>query len=238
MLRQAIAIVIISCVAATAGITACWSAEGSSPEAAALAVTLPPFYFENATASKAVSALRLSLRAKEPAIPLRVHTEYEFGVPQKKAAHMVVDQCEVRQQLTAIAKATGCRWEASGGWINIIPENKADDPDWILNKRFPGQLTISKDPDKTAALRKWFSDLGVIVDQIIHTLTSSASPGSADGKPFNFGPDPVMLDNPTLRDVLNAHEALFGCVGSSVTVRALPANSGYKYTLYTSYSLH
>ncbi len=118
----------------------------------------------------------------------------------------------LRSQLDAISDSASYSWTADGDWVEFIPRSKANDPQYILNKRIPGRVVVTRDPLRATSIKEWLAANNVSTTRDIHRLRFIADPSKpvredTNWKPVSFS---VELQDPTLREYAVATEALYG----------------------------
>lgn len=123
----------------------------------------------------------------------------------------------LQDQLDAVARSAGYVWQANGEWLNFIPKTKVDDPLYLMNQRMPGTIIVSR--YFPTPVEKWFKTHRVYLPRGVEL-------GRIRLDPPVYGPDPVTLHNPALREYFNARKSLFGEHQWKVTITIVPAKDG------------
>lgn len=144
----------------------------------------------------------------------RIAVEYAGSAqPRVKA---LVPAGTLRAQLDALTSSAGYTWQADEDWIHLIPGGKAGDEDYVLNRRLEGTVTLSRDPAKCTPATEWLKMNRIVVLRDAHSVVLGKEPKKLNGP---VCPDPAAVENPTLRQILCRHEALYGNEYSTVRVK-------------------
>lgn len=159
----------------------------------------------------AFSALReVMRRALDPGVSMKTGFEYEADASYP-AIKEDLPAGTLRQQLERIAKISGHTLQANGDWVNFIPKAKANDPNYVMNRRIAGKVVLSREPGKSTSVSEWMTSQRIISVRHVKELKlipppSFKLPSIATPKM----PEQIALENPTLREYFNAHSALYG----------------------------
>jgi len=96
-----------------------------------------------------------------------------------------------------------------------------NDPNYVFNLRLPGKVVVSRDVQKATPVKDWLREHGIETARI-PALEVRSVDKSRDLRIPTGGPDPIVLDSPTLREYYNAHEALYGLNTWVATVKTIP----------------
>jgi hypothetical protein len=100
-----------------------------------------------------------------------------------------------------VAKDKRYTYLFSGDWINLVPREVASDPDYIFNRRIPGQITVSNESDKSNGISSWAKQ-----NKMSSALLIFGDPSLR----LVVEPQTVTLTNPTLREHENWRLQLAG----------------------------
>lgn len=167
-------------------------------------------------------------QAREACPKLPIKAGFERGGPNEPSQWLAIEipAGALSEQLDKLSAAAGYIWQANGDWINFIPKAKATDPDYIMNLRIPGKVVLSREPGESTSVKEWFAAHRIISVAGIKCLQVKFRSGqsqTASEAPF---PDPIVLDNPTLREHWNAHSTLYGEAVYSVQISMVPSPDG------------
>jgi len=188
---------------------------------AALDTNLPASGQENMTLPFRVS--RAFSRMREQGIkPLPyICVEYESDKALPNISEELPEGT-LREQLDRLCKAANYEWQASGDWVNLVPKGKLNDPNYIMNQRLSGTFTLTRAPGMYTSVKEWFAAHKILSARDMHAfhLTNAKR---------KYGPDPITLVNPTLREHCNAHEAMYGNYLTTIGIKTVTWN-GASYT--------
>ncbi|HUV05988.1 MAG TPA: hypothetical protein VMX94_12915 [Armatimonadota bacterium] len=162
-----------------------------------------------------------------PKSPIKAGFEYEG--PNKPLQWLTIElpAGTLGEQLDKLSAAAGYIWQANGDWINFVPKAKATDPDYVMNLRIPGKVVLSREPDESTSVKEWFAAHRIVSTRIVKYLElkfRSGQPQTVSEAPLR--PDPIVLDNPTLREYWNAHSTLYGEDVYAVQISIVPSPEG------------
>ncbi len=121
----------------------------------------------------------------------------------------------VRQVLDAlVAQDKSYSYSISDDFINLFPASTVNDPTYVYNRRIPGKVVVSTDPEQRTSIRDWLhqNKLGFLL--FLH--------GDIRQKPPVPAEQTVTLVNPTLREHANWAHKLSGYTTWSVSLESLP----------------
>jgi len=168
-------------------------------------------------------------QAREACPKLPIKAGFERGGPNEPSQWLAIEipAGTLSEQLDKLSAAAGYIWQANGDWINFVPKAKATDPDYIMNLRIPGKVVLSREPDKSTSVKEWFAAHRIVSTRIVKYLqlkSRSGQPQMVSEAPL--GPDPIVLDNPTLREYRNANSTLYGEDLYAVHISIVPSRDG------------
>lgn len=155
-----------------------------------------------------------------PDMMIRVSIEHDGNLPEPKP-DKEIPAGALRTQLTTIAESVGYTWQADGDWVNLIPKSKVKDRNYVMNQVIPGKVILSRDPAVATPIREWLESHRISVSREYNGLRFT-------DKPKVYGPDPIELNNPTLREYANAHESLYGNDQWAVYIKEIADEKGLK----------
>lgn len=173
----------------------------------------------SAALSKPCAAL--SLGKSDPALAIRqtlrkAQVNYRIGVEQTDTS--IVGQREfklaagtLKNQLDQIAQDTELTYQCNGDWINLYPRAVAADSDYVMNRRLPGKVIVGG--TAPTEIVRWLNDNHVSFARVFSGMRRT----KVDYRKV-LGRS-ITLDNPTLREYVNAQEELFDCDTSSLFIR-------------------
>ena len=204
------------------------SASPSAALEAALATQLPILPAKESVSSwDRMKQVLQQAREACPKSPIKAGFEYEG--PNKPLQWLAIEipAGTLSEQLDKISEAAGYIWQANGDWINFVPKAKATDLDYIMNLRIPGKVVLSREPGKSTSVKEWFAAHRIISVAGIKCLQVKFRSGqSQTASEAPLVPDPIVLDNPTLREYRNAHSTLYGEDVYSVQISIVPSPDG------------
>ena len=168
-------------------------------------------------------------QAREACPKLPIKAGFERGGPNEPSQWLTIEipAGTLSEQLDKLSAATGYIWQANGDWINFIPKAKATDPDYIMNLRIPGKVVLSREPGESTSVKEWFAAHRIISTAVVKRLQvkfRSGQPQPVSEAPLR--PNPIVLDNPTLREYRNAHSTLYGEDLYAVHISIVPSPDG------------
>lgn len=129
----------------------------------------------------------------------------------------------LRSQLGELCAAVDYVWEADREWINLFPKSVKDDPDYLMNKRQRGRVMVS--PSLKVPAEK-----ALIAD--IHASFAMVFMGLAHQPKIDYEKvrhNKVVLQNPTLRQILNARQTNYEVNYYTLFIRHV-SNSGGRFS--------
>jgi hypothetical protein len=226
---------VMNCVVPTAVVILLSScAAHSAPSASvqtALAVSRPAIHIEIKELVAAVRDLRQSL-ASARGLTALPSLGIERTAAKTAPATINVAAGTFSQQLDQLLAAYHYVWFADGDWLNLVPGGVATDPSYIYNLKVPGEVVCSRDSSKATRLSDWIEKQNFTVGQSWHTFGSISPPKEKSVL------DPIVLVNPTWRQVSNAHHTVWGdnfwtAVITPVTTESGSPSAPTKYDVVT-----
>lgn len=132
---------------------------------------------------------------------LLIESDYAANIYMKGA----IPQGTMKSQLDVIAASTGYSWTTNGNWLEFIPKGRENDPNYVLNKRLPGKIIVSRVSGKETPIKDWLKQNGINIGMSLSGIRAAIK----IEKP-SLGPDTIEMNNPTLREAIIAHEAVNG----------------------------
>jgi hypothetical protein len=146
-----------------------------------------------------------------------------------EAPNLAMSACgkTVKQILDLIvAQDSRYTYVISGDWINLVPAGVADDPNYVYNRRMPGNITVSTDPAACTDTKPWFRENKISCALLVIGDMTRSLPVSAQT---------VRLTNPTLREYTNWDMKLAGKNRWSSSVQSIDGDG--KVRMLFSYSV-
>lgn len=182
-------------------------AEPSPPLAAALDVSVP----SKSVSSHALLAVRSLLEAAGVRFNISFESLADGKYEWKKG---VVPAGTLKQQLDNLASAAGYAWEANGDWLNLFPKSAANDPNYVMNKRIPGEIEVSPTPYATS-IKPWAIANRISFSKVVIGIEKKVNLEKIAG-------NRIVLKDPTVREYYNAHATVYGVDGYSIYIRQGP----------------
>ena len=209
-------------ILAVASVSPRVSAGPSQKLEAALSQQLPGLPDQDMSTFSRLKEVFRQAKRSDPELCIKWGYEYEVEKPGD-VRKISLSAGSLRQQLDAVAKGHDYVWEAEGDWINLIPRCRAVDPDYIMNQRIPGKVVHSRDPTKATSVKEWFATRHIVSARYVHAFEFKKPDKSPEPM---LGPDPIVLENPTLRQSVNAHETLYGADAWTAQIKVVPGKEG------------
>jgi hypothetical protein len=211
-------IVIAAGVAAVLGGSA-RAAETPPSLQSAFSMELPALSIADKDVNAAAVELRKSLAeyARGKRLP---SLGIEYVGPRKKVERVNLSPGTFAEQLTQLTAEFKYVWLYDGDWLNLTPANLAKDPAYIFNLKVMRQVVCSRDSTKATSLKDWINEHDIIVSQDINGLFIPL-----EDRPWSSR-DPIVLINPTWREVCNAHTTVWGENFWSDNVKTLVVDKG------------
>lgn len=133
----------------------------------------------------------------------------------------------LKEQIDSLASAAGYEYQANGDWLNFIPKSVANDPNYVMNKRLPGEVEVSPTPYATS-IKAWMVANGISCARVLCGMRAKIDYSKIAG-------NRIVLKDPTVREHMNARNTVYGTDGYSVHIDQMPdpANPGRMLTVMT-----
>ncbi len=117
----------------------------------------------------------------------------------------------LRELLDRIAANTGYTWEANGDWINFTPLTEPVQMGTVMHRRIPGKAIVSRNKRDCTDVRGMLGDMRGRTGEIkvLKFLLTPEQEAQREERLKRY-PDPIVLNDPTVWQFLNAEHELYG----------------------------
>lgn len=213
------------CVTLVVLATLVLSVPGHTEPSAAAAAALNTHLTEARVPSHALAAVRCLLEAA--GLRLNVGVELRDAGKWELENVSMVPAGTLKEQLDCLARAGGYEWQVNGDWLNFYPKSVAEDPDYVMNKRIPGEVVVTPGSGSTD-IQPWMKANGIQWALLLLGVQTRVDYSKIAG-------NKIVLKDSTFREHTNAHYTVYGVDGYSVLIQQKPdrKNPGKTVTLMT-----